>query len=227
MTTEQTKTCAICKRAFEPTGRNQKYCPKCGKMRRERSSAIAKRRSEEREREKNQNDRMFMACLMFTGMRPGEIYGLRWEDVSPDEGIIHIRRAIAFCKNKAIIGDTKTKAGVRSIPLSPRLLKFLEPCGEEGFIINREGEPYTEQAHKRAWERIKRTIDVHGMTPYIGRHTYLTALNREGVDLKTIQAIAGHEDERMALRTYIHCDETLVNNAGKAMEARFERMTAM
>ena len=175
----------------------------------------------------NQNDRMFMACLMFTGMRPGEIYGLRWEDISPDEGIIHIRRAIAFCKNKAIIGDTKTKAGVRSIPLSPRLLKFLEPCGEEGFIINREGEPYTEQAHKRAWERIKRTIDVHGMTPYIGRHTYLTALNREGVDLKTIQAIAGHEDERMALRTYIHCDETLVNNAGKAMEARFERMTAM
>ena len=175
----------------------------------------------------HQNDRMFMACLMFTGMRPGEIYGLRWEDISPDEGIIHIRRAIAFCKNKAIIGDTKTKAGVRSIPLSPRLLKFLEPCGEEGFIINREGEPYTEQAHKRTWERIKRTIDVHGMTPYIGRHTYLTALNREGVDLKTIQAIAGHEDERMALRTYIHCDETLVNNAGKAMEARFERMTAM
>ena len=42
----------------------------------------------------NQNDRMFMACLMFTGMRPGEIYGLRWEDISPDEGIIHIRRAI-------------------------------------------------------------------------------------------------------------------------------------
>ena len=44
------------------------------------------------------------------------------------------------------------------------------------------------------------------MTPY----AYLTALNREGVDLKTIQAIAGHEDECMALRTYIHCDETLV-----------------
>ena len=55
MTTEQTKTCAICKRAFEPTGRNQKYCPKCGKMRRERSSAIAKRRSEERERGKKRS----------------------------------------------------------------------------------------------------------------------------------------------------------------------------
>ncbi|HIQ83194.1 MAG TPA: tyrosine-type recombinase/integrase [Candidatus Pullichristensenella stercorigallinarum] len=74
---------------------------------------------------------------------------------------------------------------------------------------------------------MKRTIDIHGMTPYIGRHTYLTALNREGVDLKTIQAIAGHEDERMALRTYIHCDETLVTKAGKTMEAHFERMAAM
>ncbi len=55
MATEQTKTCAICKRPFHPTNNRQKYCPKCGKMRRERSSAIAKRRSEEREREKKRS----------------------------------------------------------------------------------------------------------------------------------------------------------------------------
>ena len=55
MSEKQIKVCAVCKRLFEPTGRNQKYCPKCGKMRRERSSAIAKRRSEEREREKKRS----------------------------------------------------------------------------------------------------------------------------------------------------------------------------
>lgn len=55
MTTEQTKTCAICKRSFHPTNNRQKYYPKCDKMRRERSSAIAKRRSEEREREKKRS----------------------------------------------------------------------------------------------------------------------------------------------------------------------------
>ena len=73
----------------------------------------------------------------------------------------------------------------------------------------------------------KRTIDVHGMTPYIGRHTYLTALNRVGAGRKAIQAIAVHEGGCMALRTYILCDETPVSNAGKATEARFEQMTAM
>ena len=73
----------------------------------------------------------------------------------------------------------------------------------------------------------KRAINVHGMTPCIGRHTYLTALNRVGAGRKAIQAIAGHEDGCMALRTYIHCNETPVSNAGKAMEARFKRMTVM
>ena len=93
----------------------------------------------------NSHDRRFKAFWMVTGMRPGEIYGLRWEDVCAEEGVIHIRRVVAFCKNEAIVGDTKTKAGVRSIPLSPHLLKFLAPCEAEGFIINRDGEPYTEQ----------------------------------------------------------------------------------
>ena len=51
MTTEQTKTCAICKQPFHPTNNRQKYCPKCGEEKRKRSSALAKRRSEERERE--------------------------------------------------------------------------------------------------------------------------------------------------------------------------------
>jgi len=175
------------------------------------------------------NDRMFMAFLMFTGMRPGEIYALRWEDIDTECGLIHIRRGSSFDKGKILIGDTNTEAGIRDIPLDRRLVEFLLPLGSEGYILQRDGshsgEPYSEQTHKRAWERIQRTIDVHGMIPYEGRHTYLTEMCEAGIDMKTMQTIAGHADERMLMRTYVHARPENVVAAGKMMDAYFDVIT--
>ena len=175
---------------------------------------------------KNRNDRMFMAFLMFTAMRPGEIYALKWENIDVGKGIIHVRQGSSFTKGQIVIGKTKTEVGVRDIPLHAQLLSYLQPLGETGYIMVREsgehkGGPYTEQAHKRAWERIKKTIDVHGMTPYCARHTYLTELCHNGVDMSTAVKIAGHADERMLSRVYVHTHEEHVAKAGKVMDEFF------
>lgn len=181
----------------------------------------------------NRVDRIFMGFLMFTCMRPGEIFALKWEDVDFDKDIIHVVRGSSFDKNRIIIGDTKTFAGVRDLPLHQPLKAILAPFQSGGYIIARDkkkhaGEPYTEQAAKRAWERIKRTIDIHGMTPYVGRHTYLTELvSDEEVDLKTAMTIAGHADERMLMRKYVHKRDKLVKAAGEKMSARFEKYMSM
>lgn len=178
---------------------------------------------------KNQNDRIFMGFLMYTCMRPGEIFALRWEDIDFENNIIHVVRGSSFDKNKIIIGATKTFAGVRNLPLHEPLKALLMPFQQEGYIIARNtknhiGEPYTEQSAKRAWERIKHTINVHGMTPYVGRHTYLTELvAEEGVDMKTAMTIAGHADERMLMRKYVHKRDKLVKAAGDKMSARFKK----
>lgn len=174
----------------------------------------------------NPSDRSFMALLMFTAMRPSEIYGLRWENVDFEDGLITIRQALTFSKGKAHLAAPKTEKSARMIPMDDKLAQLLRPQQGEGFVVSRigrghDGEMYTEQAAKRAWQRIKESIDVHGMTPYEGRHTYATFMSRANVPLKTAATVMGHVDQRMLMRNYAHTDFSDINAVGKAMSEVF------
>jgi len=175
---------------------------------------------------KNSSDRYFMALLMFTPMRPSEIYGLRWENVDFERRSIFIEQALTFSKGKAYLGEPKTAKSERAIPMDERLAELLCEGGKVGFVVSRigrghDGEMYTEQAAKRAWQRIKESIDVHGMTQYEGRHTYATFMSRANVPLKTAASIMGHADQRMIVRTYAHTDAGDINFVGETMSKVF------
>ena len=58
--------------------------------------------------------------------------------------------------------------------------------------------------HRRMMERINRTIDLHGATPHVFRHSFATLLNDTGTDIKTIQAIIGDADIQTTANRYIH-----------------------
>jgi integrase len=177
------------------------------------------------------NDRIFMALLMYTDMRPCEIRGLRWEDIDVENALIHIERNIVFVHNQPHEKGTKTEAGVRLHPLDPQLLALLEPLGGEGFILHRDGKyagmPLTEMAQKRMWERIKATIDVHGMIPYEARHTYITAMYDEGVTPKLMQDTAGHANFNTTAKNYIHTQPKQIQKVGEIMRGRYERISGV
>ena len=174
------------------------------------------------------NDRIFMALLMYTDLRPGEIRGLRWEDIDVESGLIHIERSVVFVHNQPHVKEPKTEAGVRLHPLDPQLLALLEPLGEEGFILQRDGKnagkPLTEMSQKRMWDSIKATIDVHGMIPYEARHTYITAMYAEGVTPKLMQDTAGHANFNTTAKNYIHTQPKQLQEVGKIMHKRFKRL---
>lgn len=170
----------------------------------------------------NISDRRFMAMLMFTSLRPSEIFGLRWENVDTKNNLLLVDSAITFAGGKGVLGDTKTEGSVRYFPIEPRLMEFLQPIQDEGFVICRfgrghDGEHYTEQAMKRAWERIKKQINVHGMTPYVGRHTFATNMSKAGVSMKTAMTLMGHTDERMLMRHYVHTDIDDIKEASRKL----------
>lgn len=75
----------------------------------------------------------YLALGLFAGMRPGEIFGLQWEDIDRAAGLIHIRHSHSrIDKLKA----PKTKAGIRSVPLSPPIIYALDQV--ERFLAVRE-----------------------------------------------------------------------------------------
>ena len=178
---------------------------------------------------KNRNARLFMALLMFTDMRPCEIRGLRWEDFDFDSGLIYINRGVVFVSNQPHEKGTKSEAGVRMHPIDPELIPFLEPIEKEGFVVQcagkkNKGKALTEQAQRWMWKKIKETIDTHGIIPYEGRHTYITAMHAEGVDPKLMQDTAGHANFNTTSKNYIHTQPKQIQKVGAIMQKRYERM---
>jgi len=153
----------------------------------------------------NEMDRRYMMLLLFTGMRRGEVLGVKWEDLDLKRNVIRVERNITFPrgKNGCSIGTPKTESGTREIPVTPELMKSLQPLGEHGFIIGGE-EPITLSIHRRMMERINRQIDLHGASPHIFRHSYATLLNDAGASIKTIQSIIGHSDVQTTINRYVH-----------------------
>ena len=162
-----------------------------------------------------------MALFCLTGMRRGEVLGLRWEDIDKKHGLIHVRRSVTYAGPVPIVGDTKTENGLRSIPLTDKLLDYLNDEGKTGYVICSQDpeKPICYRSYNNDWRRIASTIDVHGATPHILRHTYLTFLASLGTDPKTISAIAGHADIQITMNRYVHKTLDNIQRAGTAFEA--------
>lgn len=167
--------------------------------------------------ELQRQDRLLMALLMYTGMRLGEVLGLKWEDIDLENKCIYVRRSVTHPTNTPLIGTPKTENGVRTIPLVSELEMHLIPFDKTGFIIGGDA-PYSKAMHRRAWERIGRQIELHGATAHIFRHTFLTMLAATGIDPKTIQAIAGHGDIQITMNRYVHPVNENISEAGKLLE---------
>ncbi len=102
------------------------------------------------------------------------------------------------------------------------VLETLSPLKESGFIIGGES-PITMTTFNNTWHRINKMIDLHGATPHVFRHSYLTYMAGQTADLKTIQAIAGHSTIDMTMNRYVHAQPEKIKDAGKQMHALLAR----
>lgn len=126
-----------------------------------------------------------------TGMRRGELFALRWEDVKP--GMVTVRGADA-------------KSGqTRHIPLNTEAESVLDAWkgGEASGVVfaNREGEPLDDI--KTAWLKVLAAAKVKGFRFHDTRHSFASKLVMAGVDLNTVRELLGHADLKMTLR-YAH-----------------------
>jgi integrase len=145
-----------------------------------------------------------------TGMRPGEAFGLRWEN-------IHLNGTGGLIQ----VTEGKTKAARRMLPMVPAVYTALkakwEATGkpEEGWLFpssSREGHFNKDTAkdqHKRALAlanakaRKDGAKEVRTFQPYVLRHTALTQLAEAGCDVFTLARIAGHSSITITQR-YVH-----------------------
>lgn len=159
--------------------------------------------------------RRYLSLCLFTGMRKGEVLALKWEDI--DNDTIHVQRNITYPhQNAPVISTPKTDAGKRNIPIIPALYEYLAPVKKTGYIFGGD-KPYRSSDFNAMWKQIKRSIDLHGATSHILRHSFLTYAVGETTDYKTVQGISGHADVFTLMNRYAHPQEEKMKQLSKKM----------
>ena len=158
--------------------------------------------------------------LAMTGMRRGEVCGLRWDDVDLEAGRLAVRRALIPYGDGVITSEPKTARGRRSIALDPGTIEALKAQAarqledqnewegawvDSGYVFTREdGEPYHPQSISRSFERAVKAAKLPEIRLHDLRHTHATLALRAGIHPKVVSERLGHATIAITLDTYSH-----------------------
>ena len=162
----------------------------------------------------------FFYTELTTGLRRGEICGLKWEDFDAENGKLKVRRSVAKRKGGGLnIGETKTETGTRTIVLPPSTAELLRKRKETAvskWIFPNIYEPEKPMHPDYAYHRLK-TLLKQAELPLIRfhdlRHTFATHALAGGVDAKTLSATIGHVSSATTLDIYSHITDTMQRQA--------------
>lgn len=167
------------------------------------------------------NDRIgHVWYLALSGLRRGELAGLRWSDVDFTAQTLMIRNnRVQAGAGTVLEGPTKTSSSRRTLPLDDVLLGVLtraQRASSSSYVaVNEVGEPYTPDSLTRMWHKMTRAAGVRPIRLHDARHTAATAMHLRGVPLAVIAKWIGHADASTTARLYAHSqDDALKDAAG-------------
>lgn len=145
--------------------------------------------------------------LLLTGVRSGEAFGLRWEDVDFERHAIHIRRNLANVRGKHYLDTPKTKNSIRQIVMNPEVEKLLHRQKREQELwswhnaefphpeivfTTPKGNFIDHNYTERKFKQFVAGTTFSDITLHSLRHAHATLLLATGVDLKVVSALLGH-----------------------------------
>ena len=153
---------------------------------------------------------MFLLELT-TGMRRGEILGLKWRDLNLETGELNIKRQLT---TKGI-SVPKTKSSIRTVLLPPdmlNLLREMKKTAKYDWIFPspvKEGEPRNPTAITKRFRIMLERAHCKHVRFHDLRHTFATMALENGMDVKTLSAMIGHVSSETTLNIYSHVTDTM------------------
>jgi integrase len=142
--------------------------------------------------------------LALTGCRPEECHALTWDDIKTRGDKTFIRINKAYSKG-ILLPHTKTHT-IRLFPCNEQLKQLLarvpKRVNENNLVFPSSGGAYVNQDNFRGryWNRILKGLVEEGLIeqrlkPYCLRHSFITRLIRDGVDIATVASLSGNSPE--------------------------------
>lgn len=165
---------------------------------------------------------IYYAFAFLAGTRPSEQLGLLWSEVDFERNVIHICRIQE--RDGSLTEMTKTEAGTRAIPMGAALREMLLAwrvrCPRLGKELHRVfpgpgrlqewplprlggGGPLLYQNfRKRYWAPAFKRLGLPYVTPHSARHSFISTLQAEGIEVGLVAQIAGHANPTVTLGHY-------------------------
>lgn len=178
---------------------------------------------------------VFIRLTLFSGVRLGELLGLKWEDVDIRGSMIHIRRTLSRLNKmkrpddpgenttEIVIGTPKSQNSVRSIPIIPGMMQELlawktvqeqdkanagDLYIDSGMIVTNTFGGYIEpRTFRDYYEQILELSGLQHYTFHALRHTFATRAMEQGMDAKTLSILLGHYSVSFTMDTYTHVQD--------------------
>lgn len=191
-----------------------------------------------------------IAVMYYLGLRRGEALGLKWGYFDWNINEVHVQRDIDYAAGSSgAVGDLKSNASNRTIPLPNDLIEILSPlrADDASFVFRaRGGKSLSASSFLREWVKLvvecgfatpvkrdpEKAKDVrfeweYEITPHYLRHDYITRLFEAGIDPIIIMRLAGHADYRTSANVYTHVSTVKLHEAVKKLaEPRFGKKVA-
>ena len=156
-----------------------------------------------------------------TGLRRGELLGLKWQDIDWKSGIIKVRRQVARVDGQIVEAPLKTKNSYRAVTISQQAIEVLkqqkEKTNDEYVFPSPNGGPISPDSVNNMLKRVLARAGIPKVRFHDLRHTFATIALQNGVDIKTVSGMLGHFSAGFTLDTYAHVTTAAQKEAAQTM----------
>lgn len=191
---------------------------------------------------------LMFKVMLYCGLRTGEVVALDWRDIDFQKRRIKVSRAMK--SGTTILGDPKTEAGFREIPIPDEI--YYDLLAEKGdpfspvFTRPKNKGRHNESSRDAAWRSFKNQMDISmgavyekrkaadkkmrlkkimsvvakDFVPYCLRHTYCTDLQKKGVPINVAKYLMGHENISVTAGIYTHMTDDVIDDTAKLIDGK-------
>lgn len=157
-----------------------------------------------------------------TGLRRGELLGLKWEDVDLERGDLRVRRQVSRINGEVVEAPLKTKNAYRTLPLAEDTVSVLKEqrrkVGSSPWVFpSPNGGPISPDSVLHMLHRVLKRAGLPKVRFHDLRHTFATLALQNGVDVKTVSGMLGHFSAGFTLDTYAHITSVAQRQAAQTM----------